>query len=459
MNQPLSTVAWLRRLKTTPRAQMDVTRSSASWRVCGTALLLSALTACSQSGFGDHAAPYRDADAGSGNPNSSGIRFSIATNYPSVLVSPNGSANQGDIADMNGDGHLDIVAGGQFEGPSLLLGRGDGSFELPVVVEPILGSNVIAVDDFNRDGIPDIVSASYSTGQFTVLLGLGDGTFLNHGQYSLGGVLGGIFPAGIAVADFNQDGYPDFAFSRYLTGNIPIFLGSPDAIYTEAQPITTGGFESLAILAVDLNQDAIPDLAIADSFPQSLPDRLRPGGLVVAIGKGDGTFQTPVVYPIGLGPEVIAQGDINEDGFVDIITSNSFAGDISILYGRGDGTLGNEQRIEATGELPGYFGLDVESEIFEGVLVEDLDRDGHLDLSYTTFLGNHLYMLAGDGKGNFTPSGDFQLSTLPEGILPGDFNEDGCIDMAIPGNPPPVEPLDLMSVVSVLLNQSAGCGG
>ncbi len=90
-------------------------------------------------------------------------------------------------------------------------------------------------------------------------------------------------------------------------------------------------------------------------------------------------------------------------------------------------------------------------------MIEDLDRDGHLDLSYTILPGNHLYILAGDGRGNFTPAADFQLSTWPEGILPGDFNEDGCIDMAIPGNLPPIEPLDLRSEISILLNQSPGC--
>ncbi len=428
-----------------------------SWAVLAAALVAGALSACSEGGVAIDTSEADAADTRSSDNAHSDIRFSVATNYPSVLVTPNGSANQGDIADMNGDGHLDIVAGGQFEGPSLLLGRGDGSFAFPVVVESLLGSNVIAVDDFNRDGIPDIVSASYTTGQFTVLLGQGDGAFLNHGQYALGGFLAGIFPSGIAVADFNQDGYPDFAFSRYMTGDIPVFLGSPDATYSPAPSIDTGGFESLAILAVDLNQDSIPDLAIADSFPQTVPDRLRPGGLAVAIANGDGTFQSPTNYQIGLMAEVVTQGDINEDGHVDIITSNSFAGEISILYGQGDGTLADEQRIEVHGQIPGYFGIDPDAEIFEGVLIEDLDRDGHLDLSYTILPGNHLYIFSGDGRGNFTPAADFQLSTWPEGILPGDFNEDGCIDMAIPGNLPPIEPLDLRSEVSILLNQSPGC--
>jgi len=60
----------------------------------------------------------------------------------------------------------------------VLLGNGDGTFPGGAELPAGGGAAYVGVGDFNRDGIQDLVTADYNTGTVTVLLGVGDGTFL-----------------------------------------------------------------------------------------------------------------------------------------------------------------------------------------------------------------------------------------------------------------------------------------
>jgi hypothetical protein len=110
------------------------------------------------------------------------------------------------LADVNGDGKLDIVTGtldptgGNPYETDVLLGNGDGTFGAARTVGP--GALTVAVADFNHDGKLDIVSVG--EGSTNVELGNGDGTFQSPLNVGIGGGY-------VAVADFNHDGYPDLA--------------------------------------------------------------------------------------------------------------------------------------------------------------------------------------------------------------------------------------------------------
>jgi hypothetical protein len=105
-------------------------------------------------------------------------------------------------ADLRNNGKTDLVVG-EFEGMGVvvLLGNGDGTFEQPVLYD-ISSPLGVATADFNGDGIPDIVASSIGAdaGFTGVLLGKGDGTFGKATLYSTG-----VFPWGVATADFNGD--------------------------------------------------------------------------------------------------------------------------------------------------------------------------------------------------------------------------------------------------------------
>jgi hypothetical protein len=88
-----------------------------------------------------------------------------------------------------------------------------------------------------------------------------------------------------------------------------------------------------AIAAGDFNGDGNLDLAITSHPGVTIAD------LSLLLGNGDGTFRAGAVYQTGLGPEVMALGDFNGDGNLDLVTADFSSKNVSLLLGNGDGTF------------------------------------------------------------------------------------------------------------------------
>lgn len=124
------------------------------------------------------------------------------------------------VADINGDGKLDIIV----NGVSILLGNGDGTFSTGASYNVMNNNNGsrtvgnVVLGDVNGDGNLDVVVTTATPGSQSVNVLLGDG----HGNLQTPIVLNGnAATAYMGMADFNNDGLIDFVISGPTDGSSP----------------------------------------------------------------------------------------------------------------------------------------------------------------------------------------------------------------------------------------------
>src|SRR5262249_46531292 len=127
---------------------------------------------------------------------------------------------------------------------SVLLATKKGTFQPPQTIEiPGQFISAMALGDLNRDGKLDVVTANFptsfpGTGTVSVFLGNGDGTL----QAPLNFSSGAVSPQGIAVGDFNHDGFPDLAIPDFFTNTVQVLINSgswdPPATSTATPAVT-----------------------------------------------------------------------------------------------------------------------------------------------------------------------------------------------------------------------------
>jgi hypothetical protein len=174
----------------------------------------------------------------------------------------------------------------------------------------------VAVGDFNGDGKLDLALANTcgsdpdcsSNGTVSILLGKGDGTFQTHVDYPTG-----FKPQSVAVGDFNGDGKLDLAVTNRSDSTVSILLGRGDGTFQTHVDYATGT-GAVSVTAGDFNGDGRPDLAVAAGFGNKT--------VSILLGNGDGTFQAHLDYPSGNGPLWVTTGDFNGDGALDLATAN-----------------------------------------------------------------------------------------------------------------------------------------
>jgi FG-GAP-like repeat/FG-GAP repeat len=322
-------------------------------------------------------------------------------------------------ADFNGDGKPDLAVsepcGNDPDCPNfngsivILLGNGDGTFTAAASPAVNQYPSALAVGDFNGDGNTDIAVANYSGSAVSILLGDGHGGFTTApSSPAVGGN-----PDSIAVGDLNGDGKLDLVVTCSGSTNVSVLLGNGDGSFTPAASPVVGS-EPQNVWLQDLNRDGKLDLVVGTSFAPSVN---------ILLGRGDGTFDAAPSPPAPTAP--FAVGDVNRDGKPDLVFAAgnvpSFAEvTVSVALGEGNGLF-------QTGPVSPV--LDAE---FSGRVIADLNGDGKLDIAGT--VGTPIegfYFLFGDGHGTFNLTSSLAFGNTGNGpTVAGDFNGDGRLDLA-----------------------------
>jgi hypothetical protein len=385
-------------------------------------------------------------------------RFAVATKPKWLTAADFNGDGRLDLATANGEVHFTpgIVRGGVV---SVLLGRGDGTFQEDVPVASGNSPLSPVAGDFNGDGRQDLAFTNFDTGQVSVLSGRGDGTFDAPVRFEVGGFPFGPFPGdfngdgrddlafkirgiadelstatvvllreqdgmfegplrsafstsltstSLATGDLNNDGRLDVVTSLLKSDKAGIFLGRGDGTFQDAPPSATGT-APVFVQTGDFNGDGRLDLATANFLS---------GDVTVALGLGDGTYQDPVQFAVGTRPVSLVVGDFNGDGRLDLATANSGSDDVSVLLGRGDGTFRSEVRL-AVGTAPLF------------LLAGDFNGDSRLDLASANYVSGDVSLLFGRGDGTFQPETRTAAVTAPIALAHGDFNRDSRCDLAV----------------------------
>jgi hypothetical protein len=177
----------------------------------------------------------------------------------------------------------------------------------------------VAIGDLNGDGKPDLATANPDPNAVSVLVNRGDGSFQAKLDYETGNR-----PRSVAIGDLNGDDKPDLATANFDSGNgktVSVLLNRGDGSFQAKLDYATGlGPASVAI--GDLNGDGKPDLATGN------PDEYA---VSVLVNRGDGGFQAKLDYATGRGPASVAIGDLNGDDKPDLATANSDDETVSVL--------------------------------------------------------------------------------------------------------------------------------
>jgi FG-GAP-like repeat/FG-GAP repeat len=319
------------------------------------------------------------------------------------------------VFDFDGDGKLDLLVSAQGtsdRSPQIyfLAGNGNGTFKAGTIVAP--GSGFISIADLNGDGKEDAIV--WGNPMIEVLLGKGDGTFIQNATYPNGTLSGS---SQIAVGDFNGDGKLD------VSNGSTVIFGKGDGTFQDVSGgivnVPSSGDQALRTVTTgDFNGDGKSDLAVGSL--EATP------WIYILLGDGNGHYTVGNAYDVStnfVSPTDLQTGDFNGDGKTDLIFSAQNSDNtvvVEVLLGNGDGTFGAPITTtlgsgQAGGPAPAF-------------QVADFNGDGFSDIA--TILNGELAIVIGVGDGNFQSPVSYQTAAT-FGV--GDFNGDGKADAVVCG--------------------------
>ena len=176
-------------------------------------------------------------------------------------------------------------------------------------------------------------------------------------------------------------------------------------------------FSGIAI--ADLNGDGRADLVTSNIFIADAPP--HPGYVTVSLQRAAaaGSFQDGVDYPVGSDPQIVTTGDINNDGRIDILTTSIYDDNISLL----------EQSSVTAGVFQPQINLPV-ADYPEGAVFANINDDGFIDIVTTgSYLA--LLLNTPGNPSTFIDGGTINTMDSVSWVDAGDIDGDGRTDLAV----------------------------
>ncbi len=346
-------------------------------------------------------------------------------------------------ADLNGDGHTDLII--QSNSPTtsqsaggggvldVFYGSANGLLTGPATYPGPSGVRSFLLQDIDADGHPDLVIEG-NTGTISILHGFPDGTFSTTSE----GGTNALSPATGAGGHLISITGPASAQRIYTATPAGISLLQSSNLSLTLQGIYNAGPGSSSYVVADFNNDGIPDLAL-DS----------PEGIAILFGNPDGTLQTSLAFSANQPALSGTLGSFTGSGNLDALVTTS-ATEARLLPGHGDGTFGpptpaTPPTPSAAITLPSTLpGLPTQPNLTPtSIITADLDNDGNPDIiaTFDNPTANHanpdpttpnqIYIWYGSANGTYsaptviTPTRNFSQVTA------ADMSNDGQLDLVL----------------------------
>lgn len=345
----------------------------------------------------------------------------------------------GGAGDLNGDGFPDLVlaGGGQasiywgaagWEHYDSRQGRRRTEIETTNVT-------ACAISDLNRDGSNDLVFARYR-----------DEEAFDAASVIYWGNTNGISPdrrtflptrgaTDVQIGDLNGDSRADVTFINNIGGrtkgdiNSYIYMGNGAADYSPKFRTELPGHSNYKASSADLNDDGYTDLVLCNSWDD---EPTGAGTAFIYWGGPEGyspARRQELLVGGGFGSSV---ADLNRDGYLDLVFSNTFTKEETVHLPRRD--FGNKGGVIYWGSRSGYTSENrtlLSAAAPTGNRLADFNNDGFLDILFTTWQGGDAVIFWG-GREGFT---DARRNSIPSissvNAEIADLNHDGYLDLIL----------------------------
>jgi hypothetical protein len=379
----------------------------------------------------DAQGPDSGGDAGADAPGEAGGDGSVTYTTNPAAIAANANATSVAIADLDGNGTLDLavsIFGGNYA-VDVLPGWGDGTFKAAQGFGGNVAAYAVRIADVNQDTKPDLVLVNgQATSTIQVFINTSTGGVLSFAtpvSYNLGPDAGNSNWYSLALGDLNKDGYPDIVATNFGSNNVDVLINNRSGGFGGASSVVVGN-GPIGVAIADLNGDGNPDVATANYSDSSVG---------VLIGNGNGTFQAVSAHPVGTStPQSLAAADMNGDTKVDLVVNhNNMTGAVSVLLN--DGGAGFSKAAGSPFATGGPYE--------DQIAVADLNGDGHPDVATINFgvccwpgsgQAGMLSLLFGTGSGALSTAQVFPTVSPSDnlhGVAIGDLDGDGRPDIAV----------------------------